>query len=153
MKKITADILALSDLNQTDNRIKARWLEPRDFEKFAQWVSSNTDIPRDDTRILKYPRTLTMVFESDGAPILFVPITPVYEVGFLGFKPDLDARTKAKALRRVIETLNEVMLETQIPETEVFTRAEYPIGKWATKHGFVERDKPGFRMIATPEEK
>lgn len=130
-----------------------RFAEPRDFESFAHWVSTNPDIPRDDTRILNYPRTLTLVFETNGAPVLFVPITPVYEVGFLGFKPDLDARTKAKALRMVIAALQKVMRETQVLETEVFTRAEYPIGKWATKHGFVERDKPGFRMIATPEEK
>jgi hypothetical protein len=44
------------------------------------------------------------------------------------------------------EALQNLQRELKISDAYVFTKAEYPMGKWALKHGFKTKDKTAFTL-------
>jgi hypothetical protein len=115
-----------------------------DTELFAEWVASNPDIPTEDYKSLEYPTTITIVVEKEGQPIFFMPLYLSLNISFLGFKPDLTPKEKSIALQEMQRALINLGTGLGIRESHVFTKAEYPMGKWALKHDFVEREKDAF---------
>lgn len=120
-----------------------RWATPDDAEAFASWASANTDIPRGDIDAVADSVCTTLVTEVDGHAELYIPLMwskerPLLTIGFLGFRPGQDPRTKARALKSMLSGV--IRLQEHLGcEVRVVTKAEYPMGKWALKHGFIQK--------------
>lgn len=127
--------------------ISVRLATPQDAELCAQYVGRNTDIPLKDKEAVKRAKCpIMLVVEIDGKAELFMPLLPALTIGYLGFNPDQDPRTKARALRAMKKHLQELQINLGVEDAYVFTRPEYPMGKWALKNEFVIKDKLGFSL-------
>jgi hypothetical protein len=123
------------------NKFTARLIQEQDLEQCAGWIVDNPDIPAEDKRVLKYPTVLTLTIEKDGVPCLHIPLHMQMFIGFLGFNPEMDAKDKAHALRCAMQAAKQICKAFNVPEIHVATKAEYPIGRWAMKHGFNDSGK------------
>jgi hypothetical protein len=124
--------------------IKARLATIDDAQEFASWAINNSGIPDDDIKAVAKATPLTIVVEVDGKPELYIPLIPSMTIGYLGFRPDQDLRTRATALKGMLEAVQSVQADLSISSVYVHTHAEYPMGKWATKNGFVKAPKETF---------
>jgi len=113
----------------------------------ADWAINNPDIPQSDTDALSKSKIpMILVVEVDGQPELFLPLLPAVSIAFLGFRPGATPKEKAVALKRMKRALLDFMGALSIDDAYVFTKAEYPMGKWALKNGFRQKDKDGFTL-------
>ena len=124
--------------------ITARLATTEDAALFAEWVTKNLDIPDEDVAEVAKSAPLTLVIEVDGKPELFIPFIPAMTIGYLGFNPDQNLRTRAKALNAMRETLSKLQNELKLQYAYVHTKAEYPMGRWALKNGFEKAPKDAF---------
>jgi hypothetical protein len=127
--------------------VKIRMATEADAPAFAEWITSNPDIPQEDIEAVsacKIP--MTLVVEIDGQAEMFVPLLPAVTIGYLGFRPDSTPRKKARARREMLRALELFQIGLQIPDAYVFTKAEYPMGKWALRNGFKQKSKDGFTL-------
>lgn len=127
--------------------VKIRMAEEADAPDFAEWATSNPDIPQEDLEAVaacKIP--MVLVVEIDGEAELYLPLLPAVTLAFLGFRPGSSLRKKALALRAMRSALAGFQRELQIPDAYVFTKAEYPMGKWALRNGFKQKSKDGFTL-------
>lgn len=120
-----------------------RLATPADAEAFAEWAATNNDIPDDDVRAVAESITLTLVIEVEGARELYIPFifsatAPLLTIGYLGFRPGQSHRTKAAALHAMLSATWSLKNHFGC-EVRVVTKAEYPMGKWALKHGFIPK--------------
>jgi hypothetical protein len=119
---------------------------PEDAPAFVEWATKNPDIPEEDIDAVANSTPLTLVVEVDGQAELYLPLIPAVTIGYLGFRPGQNVRTKAVALRAMAEALQDVQRRLSINDAYVFTKAEYPMGKWALKNGFKMKDKSAFTL-------
>lgn len=120
-----------------------RLATPADASAFARWAESNHDIPRADIEAVANAVTLTVVAEVDGEaelyiPFIFSPHRALLTIGYLGFRPGHGRRTKSRALRAMLASAARLRDHLGC-EMRVVTKAEYPMGKWALKHGFIQK--------------
>lgn len=128
-------------------KVTARVAQQEDIKAFAEWAAGNGDIPAEDIQaVAKAKCPLVLVVEVDGQPELYIPLLPAMTIAYLGFRPGQSPRVKAKAMQGMLEAIKNVQQSLGIEDTYVFTKAEYPMGKWALKHGFVEKSKTGFSL-------
>ena len=118
-----------------------RLMRRGDIEQLASWVVDNQDIPAEDKRMIVYPSTFTICVERNDWPVLFVPLHRTLSIGFLGFNPDADAKDKSYALRAAMQSAKNTCDAMKISEIHVATMPDYPMGKWAMKHGFKDSGK------------
>jgi len=116
-------------------------MQESDIEKFSKWIVSNPDIPDEDKRMIPYPSALTICIEKDGEPIMYVPLHFQLFIGFLGFHPEMSPKDKAGALKAAMQAAKRLCNACQVKEIHVATKPEYPMGKWAMKHGFIDSNK------------
>ena len=127
--------------------VTVRPAQPGDAESFAAWAANNPDIPQQDINaVRKSEIPFVLVVEIDGEAAMYMPLIPAVTIGYLGFRPDLAPRPKAKAMRAMLAALKEFMGALKISDTYVFTKAEYPMGKWALRNGFKPKEKDGFTL-------
>ena len=124
--------------------ITVRPASPEDAELFATWAVQNNDIPDADIEAVAKSTPLTLVVEVDGKPEMYLPLIPAMTIGYLGFNPDQDVRTRAVVLREMRAALERLQDEWQIKYAYVHTKAEYPMGRWALKNGFKQTEKDAF---------
>lgn len=120
-----------------------RLATPADADTFARWAAFNNDIPDNAVEAVINGVTLVLVAEVDGEPELYIPFIfseekPQLTIGYLGFRVGQDYRTKAKALKEMLAATKRLQEHFDC-EIRVITKAEYPMGKWALKHGFTEK--------------
>lgn len=121
--------------------------EVNEAEQFADWATSNSDIPSADIReVASAKASTTIVIEENGIPVMYMPLLPAVTIPYLGFRPGIDERTKAKALKKMKEALQNLQKSMGISDAYVFTQAEYPLGKWALRKGFIEKKNKGFTL-------
>lgn len=114
---------------------------------FTKWATDNIDIPQNDlAAVSKSKVPLILVVEVDGKPDMYMPLLPAVTIGYLGFRPDATPREKAFALKTMKKALQALMDTLSIEDAYVFTKAEYPMGKWALKNGFTQKEKAGFTL-------
>src|SRR5262249_25053749 len=123
--------------------MQARLARPSDAEAFAQWALNNPDIPAADIDAVANSTALTIVVEADGQPELYIPYIfsetePLLTIGYLGFRPGPAPRTKAKALKAILAATHRLQDHFDC-KVRVVTEPEYPMGKWALKHGFIQK--------------
>lgn len=120
-----------------------RLATPADAETFAGWAALNSDIPQADIEAVASTVTLTLVTEVDGHPELYIPFifsptAPLLTIGYLGFRIGQSYREKAKALRSMLAAVGRLQHDLGCA-VRVVTKAEYPMGKWALKNGFIQK--------------
>jgi hypothetical protein len=129
-----------------EQKITSRLATAEDAPAFVEWAVNNPDIPEADIDAVANSIPLTLVVEVDGQAEVYLPLIPAMTLGYLGFRPGQDVRTKAVALNAMAEALQNLQRELKISDAYVFTKAEYPMGKWALKHGFKTKDKTAFTL-------
>ena len=116
-----------------------RLAEEKDSAPFAAWIGQSTQIPIEDVKAsLKEnnPTSITLVIEdAQGKPILFAPTFAVAVLGFLGFNPESDPMERLSALEVLQGTAQAFWREHGVTEIDVLTREDYPVAKWALRHG------------------
>lgn len=126
-----------------------RLATPTDAAAFSTWIVNNPDILKADIEAVANAVTLTLAVDVDDAPELFIPFMfspteAVLTIGFLGFRPGQNRRTKAVALKAML-TYTTRLRDHLGCAVRVVTKAEYPMGKWALKHGFTQK-QDGFYL-------
>jgi hypothetical protein len=124
--------------------IAVRLAAPEDAASFAAWAAQNPDIPDEDIEAVQKSTPLTLVVEVDGKPEMYLPLIPAMTIGYLGFNPDQDVRTRATVLREMRAALANLQNTLGIEYAYVHTKAEYPMGRWALKNGFKQTPKDAF---------
>ena len=124
--------------------ITVRLAAPEDAPLFASWAIENMDIPDEDIKAVEKSNALVLTIEVDGKPEMYLPLIPAMTIGYLGFNPDQDVRTRASALKSMLGALKSFQEHLGIEYAYVHTKAEYPMGKWAVKNGFKKTPKDAF---------
>lgn len=127
-------------------QVTTRLAKPEDAPAFVAWALGNPDIPEEDIDAVANSTPLTLVVEVNGQAEIYLPLIPAVTLGFLGFRPGQDVRTKSIALNALAVALQDLQRQLKINDAYVFTKAEYPMGKWALKHGFKTKDKTAFTL-------
>lgn len=127
-----------------EQNITVRLAAPEDAALFAAWATQNLDIPDEDIKAVQKSTPLVLVIEVDGKPEMYLPLIPAMTIGYLGFNPDQDIRTRAVVLKAMREALANLQTELGISRAYVHTKAEYPMGRWALKNGFTKTSKDAF---------
>lgn len=127
--------------------VKIRMAEEADAPAFAEWATTTPDIPREDIEaVQRCAIPMVLVVEIDGQAEMYMPLLPAVTIGYLGFRPDSEPRKRATARRAMRRALEGFQKALQIPDAYVFTKAEYPMGKWALRNGFKQKSKDGFTL-------
>jgi hypothetical protein len=116
-----------------------RGAEPRDADAFAKWVENNSLIdPKDVTAAAKknQPTVLYFVVEKDGVPVAFAPVYVQLAVAHMAFDPDAAGRDKLEAMQRLLNGTAAFANEFGIREIVTLSQENYPVARWALKHGF-----------------
>ena len=132
------------------DKYTVRFGKPEEAKEFARWAIENDKIPHMDVvSVLKEnnPTAVYLVIEKEGTPILYVPIYAQVNVGFLGFNPDIKGKARLAALGELKESLKNFAKSFGINEITVQTSPDYPVGKWALKHGFREEKRQTFKLL------
>jgi hypothetical protein len=125
-------------------KVTVRLAAPDDAAAFSAWAVHNSDIPDEDIAAVQKAKPLTLVVEVDGKPEMYLPLIPAMTIGYLGFNPDQDIRTRAVVLREMLAALSNLQNTLGIDYAYVHTKAEYPMGRWALKNGFKQTPKDAF---------
>lgn len=131
------------------NGLKFRFAEEKDSEAFAKWAVENPQIPqRDMLASLKSnnPTCVTLVVEKDGVPVLFAPIYCQINVAFLGFNPELEGKIRLQAMEAMQKCIAAFATLHGVREITVQTAKDYPVAKWAVKHGFKPEARQTFKF-------
>ncbi len=121
--------------------------EAGESQQFADWATQNPDIPDADIKEVLAAKAMTnVVIEDEEGAALYMPLLPAVTIPYLGFRPGLSEKKKAQALRKMKEALQNLQRSLHIADAYVFTQPHYPLGKWAKKKGFQQKQKPGFTL-------
>lgn len=130
-----------------------RFAQPSDAESFIKWATENPKIPKKDilaSMKANNPTSVVLVIEKNGEPVLFAPIYCQINLAYLGFNPECEAKDRLKALSALQWVIAGFAFEHGVHEVTVQTSKDYPVGKWALKHGFKEESRQTFTMRVTP---
>jgi hypothetical protein len=112
---------------------------PDDAEAFAKWVENNSQIESADfTAASKQnnPSVLCFVVEKDGVAVAFAPVYFSLALAHLAFNPKADGRDKLEAMQRLLNGTVAFAVQFGIREITTLSKEDYPVAKWAVKHGF-----------------
>jgi hypothetical protein len=116
-----------------------RLAEPKDAQSFADWAAHNPQIDAADLAAgltKNNPTVLTFVAEKDGVPVWFAP---VYLAGVLAHmcpNPEVDGLDRLRGLQVMTDGVMAFMAQFGIREIQTQTKLDYPIARWAMRHGF-----------------
>jgi hypothetical protein len=130
-----------------------RFAQPSDAESFTRWAVENPKIPHKDilaSMKANNPTSTVLVIEENGVPILFAPFYCQMNLAYLGFNPEYEGKIRLKALNALQWAIASFAYEFGVREVTVQTSKDYPVGKWALKHGFKEENRQTFTMRVTP---
>ena len=116
-----------------------RFAESTDAEAFAAWVKENPQIDYADVQTAlskNNPTAMYFVVTKDGKPITFAPIYLQAVLAHLAFPLDADGRDKLRALQMLTDAVAGFAVQYGIRSIMTLSKEEYPVAKWALKHGF-----------------
>lgn len=137
-----------------NGELTVRIANENDAEPFAQWISESTQIPFEDVQAsLKEfnPTSVTLVIECDGKVLLFAPTYAVALLGFIGFNPEADGRERVKALDAIKKAAQTFWGMHGVTTIATLSREDYPVAKWALKHGFGLEPRQVLVLTSKPE--
>lgn len=122
---------------------------PSDAESFAKWASENPQVDAEDLLAgtkTKNPTALMFAAEKDGVVVAFGPVYMMAMLSHLGFNPDAEDKDKLRALQIMIDGVSAFAVQYGIREIGTLSKKQYPIARWAVKHGFEEDERQVFRL-------
>jgi hypothetical protein len=128
---------------------KFRLAEPADAEEFSKWIGENTQIDDSDKLAAtkkQNPTVLWFAAEKDGVVQAFAPLYLQMILPHLGFNPDADGRDKLRAMEVLIDGVSALAVQFGIREIMTMSREDYPVAKWAVKHGFTLEPRQAFKL-------
>lgn len=126
-------------MSEMTGEITLRIANENDAEPFSRWIAESTQIPFEDVQAsLKEfnPTSVTLVIECDGKVLLFAPTYAVALLGFIGFNPEAEPRERVKALEAIKRAAQAFWGMHGVTTIATLSREDYPVAKWAAKHGF-----------------
>ena len=123
--EITAEIMPLSVF------------PPEERQLFSDWAWKFREQTQFDMDVLAAPRACIARAESEGKPVLYVPVQPVLMLESLCPYPELTKNKKALALWRIVEQMDDVMRCTGMMETYFVTQDDQ-FAERAIAAGFTE---------------
>lgn len=131
-----------------------RWAEPTDAEAFARWVTENPQIDWADANAslgVVNPTVMFFVATEDGVPRGFAPIYWSAVLGYLGFDPQSDGKTRLRALQVLKDGVMALLVQYGVREIQTLSEPQYGIAKWALEHGFTQEPRKLFRLDVNKE--
>ena len=126
-----------------------RGAEPADAEAFAQYVIDNPQIELQDivgANKKNNPTVMYVVAEKDGVPVAFAPIYLQVALAHLAFNPDVNGKDKLAAMQVLLNGTVSYALGLGVREITTLSKEEYPVAKWAMKHGFDLESRQVFKF-------
>ena len=113
---------------------------PDDAEAFTQWTLANPQIdPKDIEAAKKKNNPTTVYFVAENAEGQVVAFAPVYLqriLAHLVFNPDADGKDKLRAMDFLLKGTVLFAIQEGVREVVTLSKEDYPVAKWAVKHGF-----------------
>lgn len=128
---------------------KFRLAEPSDAEAFSRWSAENPQIDAADLLAgtkEKNPTVLFFVVEKEGVVVSFAPLYLQFALPHLGFNPEADGKDKLTALQMLIDGVSGIAVQYGLREIVTLSKPEYPVARWALKHGFEMDSRQQFKM-------
>lgn len=135
--------------------IQFRFATPADAGAFATWAARNPQIPAKDVEAgmkENNPTATVLVIELHGEPILYVPIYCAVRIAYLGFNPDSTPAERLAAMDAMLPAIKAFAANFGITEINTLTKSNYPVAKWARKHGFSADDRELYAVKATEKD-
>jgi hypothetical protein len=110
-----------------------------DAEAFRKWAIENVQVDRADLVATIKKNNPTVVFfavEKDGVVQAFAPLYAQMILAYLGFNPDAEGKDKLRAMQMLIDGVSAFAVQYGVHEILTMSKEEYPVAKWAMKHGF-----------------
>lgn len=126
-----------------------RLAELADAADFSKWAAENEQV--DEADLLagtkkKNPTVLFFAVEKDGVVVTFAPLYLQLTLAHLGFNPDADGKDKLRGMQMLIDGVSAVAVQYGIREITTLSKPDYPVAKWALKHGFDLDARQVFKM-------
>lgn len=125
MKKITAEVLPVGSLSDSDK------------SQFMEWVWGMMPLNMFQPEMLGYPRTVMCKAGTEDETMLFVPLQSVLMFDAIAPKPGLTPRQEAMCLWRVGEAVDEAARDSGHREVFFFCRDDR-VADICARHGFEE---------------
>jgi hypothetical protein len=123
-----------------------RLMQKEDVVMFSEWAVKNFGIPAEDHEAVGKTAGMTLVVEDESGPIMSMPVYLANVIGFLNFRPGISHMQRARAMKQMLEGFKALNQTAGIEDSLVFTEPDYPMGKWALKHGFQKTKKSAFLL-------
>ena len=119
---------------------KFRLAEPTDAEAFAEWTLSNPQIDPKDIEAAKRKNNPTVLYfvaeDSEGRVIAFAPLYWQMVLAHLVFNPEAEGKDRLHAMQVLLKGAIVQAAQIGIREIVTLSKENYPVAKWAVKHGF-----------------
>lgn len=124
--------------------ITVRAAEPRDAERYADWLTAAADINLVDQAVYSYPTCNTVVVEKEGEPVLMNSFQLCIVMEALAPKPGLSPLDEARALKKLFDGIKAVAEASGIKEV-LFGCKDPRVDKFVTGRGFEKLTFPVYR--------
>jgi hypothetical protein len=124
---------------------QARTAEPKDAEKYFNWLKAASDKNLVETAVYSEPTTNTLVVEADGDPVLMNSFRLVICMEALAPKPGIDPKDEARALRELYSNIRRIAQATGVKEV-LFQCVDPSLENFIERKGFTKINTPVFKM-------
>lgn len=141
-------------MEQSTGLWKFRFAEPADAEAFSRWAGMNPQVDEADLQAAlrdKNPTVLFFAAEKDGVVQAFAPIYLQAVLPHLGFNPDTPDKDKLRSLQVLIDGVSALVVQYGVREIVTMSKPEYPIARWAVKHGFEVDERQQYKLDLNKE--
>jgi hypothetical protein len=125
LKNITADVVVLCKV------------PIQEAKNFISWIWKSLRQTQFDAEIMTHPRMVMATARDENGPLVQIPLQSVLMFDCMAAKPGIDNRTKAYAMWKIGETVEQVMKDTGNLDCFFYTNDEAEAESCA-KHGWTE---------------
>ena len=104
---------------------------------FINWIWKSLHVTQFNPAVLSHPRMCMTVARDENGPLVMIPLRPVLMFDCMATRPDLDKRTKAYAMFKIGEKVEEVMRDTGMLDCYFYCNDDDEAASCA-KHGWTE---------------
>lgn len=133
------------------SQLSFRFAEADDSRPFAEWVNNNPLIAEEDiTASLKAnnPTSVTLVIEDESGVKMFASGYCQFHIAHLAYNPETDGKERLRAMAMMQKAIAAFSRLHGINEVTVSTYEDYPVAKWAMKHGFEVEPRQTLKLDA-----
>lgn len=128
---------------------KFRLAQASDAEAFSRWSVLNPQVDRADLLAGMKKNNPTVIYfavEKDGVVQAFAPLYCQMTLAHLGFNPEAEGKDKLRAMQMLIDGVSAFAIQYGVHEITTMSKEDYPVAKWAVKHGFDLDPRQSFKL-------